>query len=85
MQTDSQAINEGVRALSYAHTQVHSICDKIKTAVDDAKRTNSNPKFKKTATKIEEIISKMRFTTKDMIELARKLEQLQSIVAQFEN
>lgn len=85
MQTDLQALQQGVRALSHARSQVHTICNTIRTAVGEAERSNSNAKFKKCARQVREITAKMEATTKDMVDIGQKIEALANIVRQFEN
>lgn len=85
MQTDTKALRQGVKALSYARSQVHMICGTIRNVVGEAEKSNNNAKFKNCARKIAEIVVKMEATTKDMVEVGQKLEALACIVAKFEN
>ena len=84
MKGDSQAIHTGVTRLSYARTMVDTICSRISSAMSEAGRSNSNPKFKKCVAKSEEVVKQMRQSAQELARIGRTLERLEYIIREVE-
>lgn len=80
MQADADTIHRGVTALSYARSDVHSMCNRIEQAVREAANYNKNRKFTKCTNSINEIIRQMRQSAEDLVQIGKTLEKLEYIV-----
>ena len=84
MKTDKEALREGESALGHARSQIHMVCDKIVSVVNSARESNDSPKFNRAADEIISTVAAIRSTAENMVELGRKLEQLRTIVEEFD-
>lgn len=76
MVTDYKTIQRGVKALSYARSQLHCICGMIRQDLQSANVYNSGGKFKRCGAKINAIVDKMEQNAVTLTEIGQKLEQL---------
>lgn len=84
MLADYNNLQRGVSVLSYARSEIHTICNKIECAINEAKSKNKSPKFSKCCRQVEESTKKMRKTTDDLVRIGQALQALAEVVAKFE-
>lgn len=80
MQANAETIHRGVTTLSYARSDIHSMCNRIEQAVREASSHNKNGKFTKCSNRINEIIRKMRQSAEDLTQVGQTLQKLENIV-----
>ena len=80
MQADAEVIHRGVTTLSYARSDIHSMCNGIEQAVREASSHNKNGKFTKCTSRINEIVRKMRQSAEDLSQIGQTLQRLEYVV-----